>query len=120
MAYATMFAAAAFSAGYHLLYAPALPWTVLPVTVYAVGMALAMPTMTLLALDLFPGNRGLAASLQGFQQNLFSAIVAGVVSPYVAGSGLGLAATSAALLISGAGCAFIYSRLARSQEQLNA
>jgi len=120
IAYAIMFAAAAFSAGYHLLYPPALPWTVLPVMVYAVGMVLAMPTMTLLTLDLFPGNRGLAASLQGFQQNMFSAIVAGVVSPYVAGSGLGLAATTAVLLVSGAVCAFIYSRLPRSQEQRNA
>ena len=55
----------------------------------------------------------MAASLQGFQQSFFAALVAGAVSPYVAGSGLKLAITSAVLLASGAVCAFIYSRLPR-------
>ena len=54
MAYALMFSAAAFSVGYHLLCAPALPWTVLPVMVYTVGMALAMPNLTLSRSICFP------------------------------------------------------------------
>jgi len=119
IAYAIMFTAAALSVGYHLWYPPALPWTVLPVMMYTIGMSLAMPNLTLFVLDLFPRNRGLAASLQGFQQSLFAALIAGAVSPFVAGSGLSLAATSALLLAAGAACAFIYSRLPRLQEQRN-
>ncbi len=117
IAYAIMFTAAACSVAYHQWFPPALPWTVLPVMMYTVGMALATPNLTLFVLDLFPRNRGLAASLQGFQQSLFAALIAGAVSPYVAGSGLSLAATSALLLTLGAGCAFIYSRLPRLEEQ---
>ncbi len=120
IAYAIMFTAAACSVGYHLWLPPALPWTVLPVMAYTIGMSLAMPNLTLFVLDLFPRNRGLAASLQGFQQSFFCALVAGAVSPYVSGSGLSLATTSAVLLVSGAFCAFIYSRLPRLQEQRDA
>ena len=116
LAYAIMFTAAACSLAYHLWFPPALPWTVLPVMAYTVGMSLAMPNLTLFVLDLFPRNRGLAASLQSFQQSFFAALVAGGLSPYVAGSGLSLAVTSAALLTTGAGCAFIYSRLPRLPE----
>jgi DHA1 family bicyclomycin/chloramphenicol resistance-like MFS transporter len=65
---------------------PALPWSVLPIMVYTAGMALAMPSMTLLALDLFPDNRGLAASLMGFEHSFVSGIVAGVVSPLLSHS----------------------------------
>ena len=120
IAYAIMFIASVCGVGYHLLFPPALPWTVLPVMAYSAGMSLAMPNLTLFALDLFPRNRGLAASLQGFQQSFFAALVAGAVSPYVAGSGLTLAVTSAVLLTSGAACAFVYSRLPRPREQRTA
>ena len=118
IAYAIMFTAAACGVGYHLWFPPALPWTVLPVMMYTVGMALATPNLTLFVLDLFPRNRGLAASLQSFQQSLFAALIAGAVSPYVAESGLDLAATTAVFLTLGAGCALIYSRLPRLPEQL--
>jgi DHA1 family bicyclomycin/chloramphenicol resistance-like MFS transporter len=101
------------------LFPPALPWTVLPLTVYTIGLSLAVPNLTIFALDLFPHNRGLAASLQVFQGSMFNAIVAGAVAPYVAGSGLGLAATNAAFLICGAGCTFVYFRLPRVPEQRN-
>ncbi|MGH8650033.1 MAG: multidrug effflux MFS transporter, partial [Burkholderiales bacterium] len=46
--YFIMFGAAAFNAGYHALYPPAVPWTVLPYAAYAVGMALAGPSVQLL------------------------------------------------------------------------
>jgi DHA1 family bicyclomycin/chloramphenicol resistance-like MFS transporter len=120
LAYVIMFAAAAFNVGYHLLFAPALPWTVLAVMAYNVGMALAMPNLTLFALDLFPRNRGLAASLQGFQLSLSNTIVAGVVSPLVGVTGLGLAVTTTVALVIGACCAYLYSKLPRLQEQRNA
>lgn len=61
---------------FHALHAPALPWSILPILFYSVGMALAFPTVTLLALDLFPLRRGLAASCQTFLQTGGAAVVA--------------------------------------------
>ncbi len=115
--YLIMFGAAGYSIVYHALFLPALPWTVLSLMVYGIGMSLAAPNLTLFALDLFPHNRGLAASLQAFQQSMFGAIVAAAVSPYVSGTALGLAVTTAAMLTVGAACAYVYARLPKTQEQ---
>lgn len=89
--YLIMFGAAAFNVGYHTLYPAALPWTVLPFAAYAVGMALAAPSVQLLVLDLYPQNSGTASSLQGFTHALFTAITAALVAPLLSGSGLTLA-----------------------------
>ncbi|MDX9698776.1 MAG: multidrug effflux MFS transporter [Rhodocyclaceae bacterium] len=58
-----------------------LPWSVVPVAVYTFGMALAMPSLTLLALDLFPSRRGLASSCQSFLQVGVNAASAGLIAP---------------------------------------
>ena len=100
--YAIMFTAVAFNLAYSSLAPPALPWSVLPVMIYASGMALAMPSITLLALDLFPQNRGLTSSLQGFEHSLLSAIVAGLVAPLLMERALTLAVGMAGL--GAAGC----------------
>lgn len=42
---------------------------------------LAFPSLTLMALDMFPARRGMAASCQGFIHTLVGAIVAGAVAP---------------------------------------
>lgn len=89
--YFIMFGAAAFNVGYHALYPAALPWTVLPYAAYAVGMALAGPSVQLLALDLFPQNSGTASSLQGFTFALVTSFTAALVAPLLSGSGLTLA-----------------------------
>ena len=68
------------------------PWSVLPIFVYFTGSALAMPSLTLMALDLFPQQRGLAASCQGFVQTTGNAIATAVVAPLVWGSTLTLPA----------------------------
>jgi DHA1 family bicyclomycin/chloramphenicol resistance-like MFS transporter len=86
-----MFGAAAFNVGYHALNPAALPWTVLPYAGYAVGMALAAPSVQLLVLDLFPQNSGTASSLQGFTFALFTTLTAALVAPLLSGSGLTLA-----------------------------
>jgi DHA1 family bicyclomycin/chloramphenicol resistance-like MFS transporter len=104
LAYAIMFAAAAGNLAYSALAAPALPWSVLPVMIYTVGMALAMPSLTLLALDLFPKNRGLTASLIGFSHSLVSGIAAGVVSPLLSHSAFALALGMAAIMAAGWVC----------------
>jgi DHA1 family bicyclomycin/chloramphenicol resistance-like MFS transporter len=69
------------------LFAPlVVPLHVLPIGVYATGSAIVMPSATLLLLDLFPANRGLAASLQGFLQFSLSALTAGTIAPFLSHS----------------------------------
>lgn len=101
VAYCVMFAAAAGNLLYSGLSGPALPWSVIPVMVYTIGMALAMPSLTLIALDLFPHNRGLTASLIGFSHSLVSGIVAGLVSPLLSHNDMTLALGMAAIMGTG-------------------
>lgn len=96
----------------HLLRPPALPWSVLPILVYTVGMALTMPGLTLLALDLFPQQRGLAASCQSFLQSVISSLVAGIIAPLIWGSTLTLAFGMTSLLIFGALSSLLYRSFA--------
>ena len=109
--YLIMFGAAAFNTGYHALFAAALPWTVLPYAAYAVGMALAGPSVQLLVLDLFPQNSGTASSLQGFTFALSTSFTAALVAPLVSGSGLTLELGALGLLTLGCLCWFTYRRL---------
>jgi DHA1 family bicyclomycin/chloramphenicol resistance-like MFS transporter len=110
IAYAVMFCAAAFNMTYSALAAPALPWSVLPIMIYTVGMALAMPSMTLLALEIFPRNRGATSSLQGFMHSFLSSVSAGVISPLVSHSGITLAFAMMGLLALGCLSWMIYVR----------
>ena len=98
VAYFVMFTAAAYNVVFSALAAPALPWSVLPMMIYTCGMALMMPSATLLALDLFPKARGMTSSLLGFTQSSVSAVVAAVVSPLLSHAALTLALGMAALL----------------------
>ena len=107
--YLTMSGAAVLNIAYCALFSPALPWTVLPVMLYTIGMALAMPSLTLLTLDLYPQLRGMTSSLQGFAHSLLAGMTAGVVSPLVSGSALTLALTMGGLMLAG-GCAWLLSR----------
>ena len=100
LGYRFLFAGAALQlAAAH--FAPAqVAWHVLPIAVYSMGSAVAMPSVTLLLLDLFPVNRGLAASLQGFLQFSLSALTAGTIAPFLSHTlpalALGMAAFAAA------------------------
>lgn len=87
-----LLAASIFNLVYHLFLPPALPWSVAPLLFYTFGMSLVAPGATLLALDLFPHIRGTVASCQSFAVTLLGALVAGVISPFLAHSGLWLAA----------------------------
>lgn len=102
LAYACMGVAAAGNVMLHALRAPGLPWSVLPLVLYVVGTSLAMPSLTLMALDRFPDQRGLAASCQGFMQSAGNALVTALVAPLVWGSALSLAWGQAGLLGAGA------------------
>ncbi|WP_368921378.1 multidrug effflux MFS transporter [Comamonas aquatica] len=77
---------------YHLLTdMPVVPWAVLPIACYTLGLALLMPILSLQVMALFPDMRGLASSLQGFTQMSVFAVMAGAVVPQLFHSGLALA-----------------------------
>ena len=111
IAYVIMYGAAVFNVAFSTFAAPALPWSVLPMMIYTTGLALMMPSATLLALDLFPHHRGMTSSLLGFTQSFTSGIVAAVISPQLSQSAMSLALGMTALLSSGCVAWIIYSRI---------
>jgi DHA1 family bicyclomycin/chloramphenicol resistance-like MFS transporter len=63
------------------LFQASILFTIGPLVIYAIGIAMVMPAITVLALDCFPHHRGTAASMQGFLQMLINAAVAGFAVP---------------------------------------
>lgn len=96
--YSIMTAAAIGNVVLNLAAHPMLPWSILPIFIYTIGMSAAMPSITLLTLDLFPMQRGLAASCQGFISLAVNTIVSGCV-PFFWGSTLSLAFTMMCFLV---------------------
>ncbi|HVK56751.1 MAG TPA: multidrug effflux MFS transporter [Burkholderiales bacterium] len=82
--YIIMMAAALINFAYNIFATPTLPWAVMPMMIYTIGMSLTMPAIALLVLELFPSIRGTAASLQSFVTTLLNAIVSGAVAPMLA------------------------------------
>src|SRR5205085_11797131 len=82
-AYGFMAFAAAVNAVYSFAVAPSIPWAVIPLMVYGIGFALALPSVSLITLDLFPTRRGMAASLQGFVSGMVNVLTSGVIAPFV-------------------------------------
>jgi len=78
-----------------------VPWSVLPIGLHAIGIALSFPTVTLLILDRFPLHRGAASSMQAFVSLVFSAIIAGVISPLVSHHALWLACGAGTMTVVG-------------------
>lgn len=76
-------------------------FNIAPVALFNVGMALAMPILSLAALDRHPKIRGTAASGQAFIQMLLSTVSAGLVVPLVWYAPSGLAMAMAAYLVCG-------------------
>jgi DHA1 family bicyclomycin/chloramphenicol resistance-like MFS transporter len=100
--YLVMGVAAAFNVGLNLSSAAALPWSVLPLFVFTFGMSLQLPSLTLLALDMFPEQRGLAASCQAFVQAAVNVLAAALIAPVLCESTLSLALGMAGLSVLGA------------------
>lgn len=99
--YVVMATAAAGNVLLNLQSPPALPWAIAPIIVYNLGMALAMPSLSLLAIDLLLHRKGLAASCQGFVQMCSNALTASLIAPLAWGSTAGLAATMAVFMSAG-------------------
>ncbi|MCP4638223.1 MAG: multidrug effflux MFS transporter [Methyloversatilis sp.] len=101
IAYTLMLAAALINVVMNLLVPASLPWAVLPVALYNIGQALAMPILSLLALELFPRARGMVSSCQAFVQSLTNTAAAGLVVPLLWGEPLHLAAGMATFVVTG-------------------
>jgi DHA1 family bicyclomycin/chloramphenicol resistance-like MFS transporter len=89
--FVVMLPAGVINVAYNLYFSAAVPWAVLPLFVYSFGLALAMTPLSLLALEYFPNNSGLASSMQSFIQMLLFALVSGLVAPLLFDSALKLA-----------------------------
>jgi len=106
----------------NLIYAiavpPSLPWAMVPIMVYGIGFAMAMPSISLITLDLFPTRRGMAASLQGFVSGMVNTLTAGVISPALSHNTVWLAAGMFAMLACGLASWALYLRSAASKRAL--
>ena len=112
--YYFMCAAAVGNLVYTLWLPPQVPWAIIPIFFYAIGSAMAMPSIALRVLDLFPTRRGMAASLMGFVSGIINTVVAGVISPAVSHSPIWLAIMMAVILASGLLCWIAYLRLSHA------
>jgi DHA1 family bicyclomycin/chloramphenicol resistance-like MFS transporter len=97
--FAVMVAAAVANLGYTWMFTATVPWAVLPIFAYTFGLALVLPPMTIMTLDLYPAMRGLAASVQNFVQMLVFALVAAFVAPALFDSAFLLACGMAAGMV---------------------
>lgn len=111
LGYAVMGTAAVVNVSLNLAWPPGLPWSVLPLFIYNLGMALATPCLSIFALDPFPKQRGLAASCQTFFQSGVNSIAAAVIAPALWGSTLTLALGMAGMVTLGALAALVQKRL---------
>ncbi len=107
--YGLMGLAAVINLAINLLQPPGLPWSIVPLPIFTCGMALSMPSMQLLAMDLFPDRRGMASSCMGTVHTSANALAAAVVVPLLWHSTLALACGMAGLLSLG-GIVFALSR----------
>ena len=76
-------------------------WLILPIAIFNVGMALAMPVLSIAALDRHPKIRGTAASGQAFMQMFLSSVSSGLIAPLVWDTTLGLAMAMAGYALVG-------------------
>jgi len=111
--YVVMGVAALANIGLNLWLPPMLPWSVVPILIYTFGMSLAMPCLTLLALDPFPQQRGLAASCQMFLQSMTNGLVAGMLAPALWVSTRDMAFGMGSLMLLGSVSTWLLYRLAR-------
>jgi DHA1 family bicyclomycin/chloramphenicol resistance-like MFS transporter len=117
-AYYFMALAALGNLAYAFAVPPSVPWAVIPIMIYGIGFAMAMPSVTLITLDLFPTRRGMAASLQGFVSGMVNVLCAGIISPAVSGDPRWLALGMVGLMALGLMSWLLYLRSARHKPPL--
>lgn len=91
LGFTCMAIAVTINIAYNALFEATVPWAVLPIMLYTLGLGFTMPAMTLAALEVFPDMRGLAASLLASMQMLVFSLISGVLAPMLFDSALHLA-----------------------------
>ena len=112
-AYGFMGAAALGNLAYAFALPPSIPWAVVPIAIFGIGFAMAMPSVSLITLDLFPTRRGMAASLQGFVSGMVNVVTAGVISPAVSHDTRWLAIAMVLLMAAGLASWLLFLRASR-------
>jgi DHA1 family bicyclomycin/chloramphenicol resistance-like MFS transporter len=115
--YIIMFAAATGNIVLNMMIPPSLPWTLVPIITYVLGMSISTPSLTLLALDMFPSQRGLASSCQGFLSLGASSILSAFIV-FFWGSTLSLAWTMLTILAGSAIFILLYKATAEKFKKL--
>lgn len=92
---------------------PNLVGSILPIAVFVLGMSLAMPSLSLMVLDLFPARRGLVSSCQSFVQVGLNAVSAGLIVPVLWATPLTLAAGMGVFLALGLASFVLWGLLVR-------
>lgn len=72
---------------------------IIPVFIYALGVALSMPGLAVMALDCYPENKGAAAAMQSFTQIMISGLVAGILLPAIKDNIIAFAVSQMVLLL---------------------
>ena len=80
---------------------PEVPWAVLPIAIYTLGISLLMPILTIETMGQFPEMRGLASSLQGFTQMAVFSLISSLLVPHLFHSGLLLAVGQSVVVATG-------------------
>lgn len=119
LGYGIMILAAIGNLTLNLLMPPKIPWNIVPLFFYVIGMSASMPSLTLITLDLFPEQRGLAASCQGFIGLGANAIVSALVA-LVWGTTLSMAWTMLVMLVFGVATLILYQIAMRGHALANA
>ena len=112
-AYTFMIVASVGNLVYNFALTPAVPWAVIPIMMYGIGFAMAMPSITLITLDLFPTRRGMAASLQGFVSGMVNVVTSGLISPALSGDTRWLSIGMVVVMTMGLSCWLLYLRASR-------
>ncbi len=116
-AYAIMALAVGANLAEHAWRPASLPWSVLPLSIYVLGSALAAPSLTVMALDLMPQNRGLASSCMSCLQTASNAFVTAALAPVFWSSALNLSLGMALIFATGAAAYAVYLWLIRARSQ---
>lgn len=108
LGFALMIMAAAGNLMHSAWMPPGLPGSILPITLYVTGMSFAMPSLSLLVLDLFPDRKGLVSSCQSFLQVGLNSVSAGLFAPLLWSSPLMLASGMSLFLLLGLGSLLLW------------
>jgi DHA1 family bicyclomycin/chloramphenicol resistance-like MFS transporter len=114
--FAVMAAATLYNLAVCVAAPPGPAWYVAYVFIFTLGMSLAIPTLTMRALDCVPARRGTGSSVQLFVQTGFNAFIAAVLAPLAWGSLLSLALAAAGLWLSAGLAVVLANRLGRAPQ----